>query len=87
MNEMRQLIGKRLESDGTPRTRAGTLPSSPALRLARAFSPDDTAGTLQEIVSEADHNISRAASNYDTMQQDIQLLADDFKEVSGESVK
>jgi hypothetical protein len=83
MNEMRQLIGKRFEGESTPRSRAGTLPGSPAPRTADSFSADEIARTLQDIVSEADQQLTRAASNHETMQDDLKLLVSDFKEVGG----
>lgn len=82
MNEMRSLIGRRLEGEATPRTRAGTLPSAPTPRSGDAIPVDDTADTLQELVSEADRHITRACSNHEAMQHNIQLLADDFKQVN-----
>lgn len=81
MNEMRQLIGKRFEGEGTSRTRAGTLPISPAPRTTDAFSADGIAQTLQEVVSEVDQHLTRAASNHETMHDNFKLLASDFREV------
>lgn len=81
MNEMRQLIGKRLEGDGTPRQRQGAFPSSPAPRNTDIASADDIASTLQELVSQADNDLSRAASNYGSVHESLKLLVSDFVEV------
>lgn len=81
MNEMRQLIGKRLDGEMTPRGRAGTLPSSSTQRPADTHAADKTASSLQEIVSEADEHLARATSNYDKLQGGLDLLVSDLKEV------
>lgn len=81
MNEMRQLIGKRFESDGAPRSRPGVFPSSPAPRQTENFQADGIAQSLQELVSEADKDLTRAVSNHDTLQDGLNLLVSDFKEV------
>lgn len=79
---MRQLIGKRFEAEGTPRSRLGALPGSPApLRSSDSFPAEGIARSLQELVSEADKDLSRAISNHGTLQDDLKLLAADFKEV------
>ena len=83
MNEMRQLIGKRLEGEGTPRSKAGILP---APRTMDPFSADGIARTLQDVVSDADQELTRAASNHETMQDDLKVLASDFKEVGRWSI-
>ena len=80
MAEMRHLIGKRFEGESTPRSRAGTLPNSPAPRITDP-SADGVARTLQDIVSETDQHLTRAATNHETMRDDLKLLASDFKEV------
>jgi hypothetical protein len=82
MNEMRQLIGKRLEGEYTPRSRAGTLPSTPPAQTTDTFSADGIVQTLQGVVSEADQHLSRAASKHETMHDDLKLLTSDLKEVS-----
>jgi len=82
MNEMRQLIGKRFEAEGTPRSRAGTLPGSPASRTTEVFPADGIARTLQDVVSQADQNLTRAASNQEMIHDDLKLLVSDFKEKS-----
>jgi len=84
---MRQLIGKRLEGENTPRSRAGTLPNSPALRTVDPFSADGIARTLQEVVSDADQQLTQAASNHETMQEGLKVLASDFKEKSADLEK
>lgn len=81
MNEMRQLIGKRFESEGTPRNRPGAFPNSPAPRAADSIGADSVALSLQELISEADKDLSRAASNQDMLQEGLKLLAADFVEV------
>jgi hypothetical protein len=81
LNEMRQLIGKRFETEGTPRSRLGGLPSSPALRTTDSFPAEDIAKSLQELVCEAEKDLTRAISNHETLQDDLKLLAADFKEV------
>lgn len=63
-----------------PRSRAGTLPSAPIPR-SDAVAVDDTANTLQELASEADRHILRAASNHESMQTNIRILIDDIKQV------
>ena len=82
MNEMRSLIGRRLEGEATPRTRAGTLSNAPTSRNVEAAPADDIASSLQELVSEADRHILRATSNHEAMQDNIRLLANDLKQVS-----
>ncbi|KAF7981667.1 hypothetical protein HWV62_32792 [Athelia sp. TMB] len=82
MNEMRSLIGRRLESEATPRTRAGTLHNASTPRNVEAVPADDIASSLQELVSEADQHILKASSNYEAMQDNIRLLANDLKQKS-----
>jgi hypothetical protein len=75
MSEMRILIGKRLESEGTPRHRSGSGPIPPAT------DADGTARTLQAVVSEVDQYLTRAASNHETMRDDLKFFASEFKDV------
>ena len=81
MNEMRQLIGKRLEGDGTPRQRQGVFPSSATPRSMDTLSAAGIASTLQELVFRADDDLSRAASNYGTVHEGLKLLTTNFIEV------
>jgi len=78
---MRQLIGKRFEGDGTPRSRAGTLPCSPAPRTVDATA-DGTSQALQDVVFDADQHLMKATANHELMYDDLKLLASEFKEKS-----
>lgn len=81
MNEMRQLIGKRLEGDSTPRQRHSVFPSSATPRNIDTSSATTIAPTLQELVSQASSDLSRAASNYGTLYEGIKLLTSNVTEV------
>lgn len=81
MNEMRQLIGKRLEGDSTPRQRHSVFPSSATPRNIDTSSATTMTPTLQELVSQASSDLSRAASNYGTLYEGIKLLTSNVTEV------
>jgi len=79
LNEMRQLIGKRFEAEGTPRSRLGAMPGSP--RTTDSFPAEGIARSLQELVCEAEKDLTRAFSNHESLQDNLRVLAADFKEV------
>lgn len=85
MEEMRQLIGKRL-GEGTPRSRAQSiLESSSSSSFSRSSDTsskvEQISGSIDELVTEADYYLSQAVKNQPLIESDVQSMAAQLKEV------
>jgi hypothetical protein len=80
MEEMRQLISKR-SVEATPRLQHKG-PKEAATAGTDAVRTGDLLQSIEDIVSEADRSLVRAASNQEALSIDIGLLVADLKEVS-----
>ncbi|KII94880.1 hypothetical protein PLICRDRAFT_33706 [Plicaturopsis crispa FD-325 SS-3] len=78
MEEMRQLIQKR-QGEGTPRSRSrnGFAMDDPQPQSSDKL--DRFAKSVEGLVSDADRDLLRAASNIETIQNDIRQVATEFK--------
>ncbi|KAI0921011.1 hypothetical protein AcW2_006119 [Taiwanofungus camphoratus] len=86
MEEMRQLIGKRL-GEGTPRSRAQSiLESSSSSSFSRSSDTsskvEQISGSIDELVTEADYYLSQAVKNQPLIESDVQSMAAQLKEKS-----
>lgn len=72
MEEMRQQIGKR-QGEITPRQMRGRATDAPQI--------ENLVCSLEELVSEADRDLTRATSSHEVLQTDLQHMVVDFQEV------
>ena len=81
MAELRQMIEAR--NGGTVRT---PIPldreSSVVASTSAAAGSDDWAGTVENLVVEAETKLKKAASGHEALQEDLRVLIAAFKEVS-----
>jgi CHAT domain-containing protein len=80
MEEMRQLIGRR-QGDGTPRSRARSIVLDTPTRNSTSVNIADLSRSIDMLVSDADKDLSRAASNQEALQRDLKQVAIQLKEV------
>jgi hypothetical protein len=78
MEEMRQLIEQR-QGEGTPRSKARNLFGTPTREMGR---PEHLCRSMDGLLSEADKDLTRASSNYDSLQNLLKQFSTTFKEVS-----
>ncbi|KAG6831397.1 hypothetical protein H0H92_010999 [Tricholoma furcatifolium] len=91
LEEMRQVIGRRMDADGTPRSRPRSLFETPSKSLPVLTPPvltsTDSTRAVETLVGEADQNLARAVSHQDALQLDLKQISVDLKEKSTELEK
>lgn len=80
MNEMRQLIGKRLDGEIAP-SRSNELPGSPVPYTTDASRLQGLSRSLQDLISGADKDLARATTNHETLRDGLKALMTEMAEV------
>jgi hypothetical protein len=80
MEEMRQLISQR-QGEGTPRSRPLSTAVDTPVRTSGLSRIDDIHRSLNTLVSEAEVGLTRASSNHQALEDGIQQLSEDLKDV------